>query len=227
MKTALALPAFVFAFAVQAASLAFWDFNADTLVPSTGAGTLAPIGGVSSFFGFGNGPSDPNGPPNRNWGFSNLPDQGTGSGTAGFEGTVSTAGYQSIQLSFDIKAQFSASKYYEVLYSVDSGGTWDSAGTFGVAGEDVWQTETFDLSALDPAVNNNAGFQFQLVAVFKPGTSEYAGINDQAASYGKFGPVTDAVQISGLLIPEPGSWALLSLCAAGGIGYRLRRRLKA
>ncbi|MCW5559526.1 MAG: hypothetical protein KIT22_17055 [Verrucomicrobiae bacterium] len=227
MKSILALPALVSTVAVQAASLAFWDFNADTLTPSTGTGTLAPIGGVASFFGFGSGPSDPNIPPDRNWGFSNLPDQGADSGTAGFEGAVSTAGYQSIQLSFDIKAQFSASKYYEVLYSVDSGGTWSSAGTFGVASEDVWQTETFDLSSLNPAVNDNAGFQFQVVAVFKPGTSDYAGFSDTAASYGKFGPVTDAVQVSGLLIPEPESWALLSLCAIGGIGYRLRRRLQA
>jgi len=224
MKSAFALSTLISTAAAQAASLAFWDFNADTLVPSTGAGTLAPIGGVSSFFGFGNGPSDPNGPPDRNWGFSSLPAQGTDSGTAGFEGAVSTAGYQSIQLSFDIKAQFSASKYYEVLYSVDSGGAWSSAGTFAVAGEDVWQTQSVDLSVLDPAVNNNAGFQFQVVAVFKPGTDQYVGINDLPGSYGTFGPVTDAVNVTGLLIPEPGSWAMLSLCALGAVGYRLRRR---
>lgn len=210
----------------RADTLTLWDFNADSLVPTTGAGTLTAIGGVSSFFGFGNGSSDPTpSPGNRAWGIGNLPPQGTDSGTAGMEGSVSTVGFGDIHLSFDIKTQFSSSKYYEVRYRTSNVGAWITAASFGVATEDVWENQkTFDLSALDSAVGNNAQFQFQVVAIFKPGTDNYAGMNDLPNSYGGFGTVNDMVTISGTAIPEPEQWALILGCAGLGLLWRRSRR---
>ena len=224
MKHRVILGLLLTASAVQADTLALWNFNTDSLAPSTGAGTLSPIGGVSSFFGFGNGSGDPE-VPNRAWGIGNLPPQGTDSGTAGMEGSVSTIGFSDIQLSFDIKTQFSSSKYYEVRYRTSNAGSWVTAASFGVATEDVWENQkTFDLSTLDSAVNNNAQFQFQVVAIFKPGTDTYAGMNDLANSYGGFGTVNDRVTVSGTAIPEPEQWAFILGCAGLGLLWRRSRR---
>ena len=41
--------------------------------------------------------------------------------------------------------------------------------TFGVAAADQWFTASFDVSAALPAVANQAGFGFRVVAVFEPG----------------------------------------------------------
>lgn len=223
MKTCILLGLVLSALTARADTLALWDFNADTLNPSTGAGSLTAIGGVSSFFGFGNGSSDPD-VPNRAWGIGNLPTQGTASGTAGLEGSVSTVGYGNIHLSFDTETQFSSSKYYEVRYRTSNIGAWLTAASYGVATEDVWENQkTFDLSALDSAVNNNGQFQFQVVAVFKPGTDEYAGMSDLPSSYGGFGTINDRITISGTAIPEPQQWAMILGCAGLVLLWRRSR----
>jgi hypothetical protein len=226
MKNTLLIGLALSGMIAQADTLALWDFDSDTLNPTLGAGTLAPIGGVSSFFGFGNGSSDPTpSPDNRAWGISNLPPQGTDSGTAGMEGAVSTVGFANITLSFDTKTQFSSSKYYEVRYRTSNVGSWSTAATYGVATEDVWENQkTFNLSALDAGVNNNAEFQFQVVAIFKPGFDQYFGMSDTSGSYGRFGTVNDMVTVTGTAIPEPEQWALILGCAGLVLLWRRHTR---
>lgn len=218
--------------AAPAAVITQWNFNTldgnfstGTLNPSTGSGSIANIGETSSFFGFAGGSSDPEGPNDDSaWGIGNLPQQGTGSGTAGMEGLVSTVGFQNIRLSFDIKTQFSSSKYYQVQYRKAANGAWIGGPTFGVAVEDVWELQnTFNLSSLDSGVDDNPNFGFRVVAVFKPGTDFYAGMNDGPGSYGRFGYLTDMVTVQGDVVPEPGTLAAL---AAPTLALVARRRKK-
>jgi len=212
-----------------AAPITRWDFNTydgqgttGTLAPALGTGSIAAIGGVSSFFGFGSGSTDPAGASeNSAWGNGNLPLQGTGSGTGGYEGHVSTAGYSSITVTFDIRTQFSSSKYYQLQYQTSAVGPWNSAGTFGVATEDHWETRTTNISSLDAAANNNSQFGFRVVAVFKPGTSQYAGMSDTSGSYGRFGILSDMVTVSGQVVPEPTS--LVAMAFAGCMLIRRRK----
>lgn len=215
----------------QANVITQWNFNTldgngstGTLSPSIGAGTVAPIGGVSSFFGFASGSSDPEvNSEDSAWGIGNLPPQGTASGTAGMEGLVSTVGFQSIFLSVDVKTQFSSSKYYQVQYRLTNGGAWNAAATYGIVVEDVWENQkTFDLSAINIGVENNAQFGFRIVAVFKPGTQQYAGMNDLPGSYGGFGTLNDMLTISGTPVPEPASFIAFGIGALGLAGFRRR-----
>lgn len=198
------------------------QFNTGTLAPSVGAGTIVNIGGTSSFFGFAGSSSDPaDNSFDSAWGIGNLPNQGTGNRTAGFEALTSTVGYRNIRVSFDIRTQFSSSKYYAVQYRTSMGGPWIDAAVFGVATEDVWENQkTFDLSALDAGVENNASFGFRVVAAFKPGTNGYAGMNDDLNSYGRFGPLHDMVTVQAEVVPEPASLALLM----AGSAWLMRRR---
>ncbi|MCE9560339.1 MAG: PEP-CTERM sorting domain-containing protein [Armatimonadetes bacterium] len=229
MKNMFALALLALTTSAFAAPITRWDFNTydgqgttGTLSPALGTGSIAAIGGVSSFFGFGSGSTDPAvAAENSAWGNGNLPLQGTASGTGGYEGHVSTLGFSSITVTFDIRTQFSSSKYYQLQYQTSAVGPWNSAGTFGVANEDHWETRSTNISGLDAAANNNAQFGFRVVAVFKPGTSQYAGMSDTSGSYGRFGILSDMVTVSGQAVPEPS--ALLAMTIAGFALIRKRK----
>lgn len=201
LNTVLTLPA-------MAVPLAQWNFNSDdglvntgSLVPVAGSGSLALIGGATSFFTSGS-PDDPaTFPLDSSWSVGNYPAQGNGSGTTGFEGWISTLGYADIVLSFDFKTQPSGNKWFALQASDNSGGSWLDLAVFDVPSADTWFTQTFHVSSLLPSVNNNSGFGFRLVAVFKPGTSLYEA--SEAGYNGDFGLQYDQLSVQATAVPEP------------------------
>src|SRR6185369_6770434 len=82
-----------------------WNFNSPqpdatttgTTAPSSGAGTITLIGGVTGVFSSGDSNSDPGGgADNSGWNTSGYPAAETGTGTAGIEFRAGTAGYENI-----------------------------------------------------------------------------------------------------------------------------------
>jgi hypothetical protein len=213
----------------NAAILSQWDFNdgddhasTGTLVPAVGSGSLALVGGTTDLFTFGSDSDPALGELDSSWSVGNYPAQGTGTGTAGFEGFVSTAGFQNLSIAFDFRNQPSANKWFALQATSDHGATWNDVETFGVAAVDTWFTQSFAISAALPAADDNALFGFRVVAVFEPGTTSYAASN---AGYNPtFGLQYDMLTVTGQPVPEPTTTWML---AAGFIVVVLSPRLRA
>lgn len=217
--------------AMAATTLASWNFNSDdglvntgSLVPSEGAGTLSLTGGTSSLFTSGS-PGDPAGfPLDSGWSVGGYPAQGTLSGTAGFEGRVSSVGYQQLTLSFDYKTQPSGNKWFLAQATTDDGASWTDVATVGVTGVDHWFSVSLDVSSALPAAADQADFGFRVVAIFKPGTLAYEAA--EAGYNGDFGLVIDRLTVQATPVPEAHA-AWLALAGLGLIGGLRRRRLTA
>jgi len=129
--------------------------------------TLAELGGAAE-----GSPNDPAAfPLDSSWSVGGYLAQGTGSGTAGFESFVSTAGFHGLSVSFDFRNQPSANKWFTLQATSDHGATWNDVETFGVAAADTWFAQSFALSAALPGADDNALFGFRIVAVFEPATT--------------------------------------------------------
>lgn len=160
--------------AVKAQTITQWNFNSTTpdantatgaLTPSTGAGSLALVGGTTSTFSSGS-PGDPANAGTDNSGLqtTTYPAQGTGSGTAGVQYNVSTAGYNgSIQISLDFRQSGTTSRYFQLQLSTD-GTTFANAsgGTSAIANPNPGTTPTNTLTNFDSSglyINNTSGTQ--------------------------------------------------------------------
>lgn len=216
---ALALPA-------QAVTLAQWNFNDNNLVVDLGTGTAALVGGTTtSGFNSGAGSSDPV-QPGTGWSISTFAAQGTGNATRGASFTVSTAGYENISFSYDMRHSNTAPGSELVQYSVD-GLNFVNLGTFTTvnpAGATPFFARSIDLSSITGADDADT-LTFRVVATFGPG-----GVYESSAigsNYGTSGTWRfDMVTISGDVIsavPEPSSYAML-LAGLAAVGFMARRR---
>jgi hypothetical protein len=203
----------------RAVTLASFDFNTPdnnaatgTLASTTGMGTLATVGGATTFFGFGTGSTDPEvGANDSAWGLGDFPPQGTASGTVGFEVAVSTVGYNQVRIQFDQKNQPSSNKWYSILLpSAPSGPVDLEHTTYGVEEADVWYTWATPTSY--PTVVNNPNFAFRVVAAFEPSTSQY--VASEAGYNGQIPTLFDRIIVEGFVIPEPAALAMLVLALA-------------
>lgn len=177
-----------------------WNFNSATpdantgtgsSAPSFGAGTLTTIGGVTSSFSSGaagGGSSDPAG-SNDNSGYqtTTYAAQGTGNKSTGIQFVVSTAGFQNIVVSYDLRHSGTSSRYELVQYTTDvtaATPVWVDAQIFdGNAGDTWFNNRSVNLSSV-PELNNNPKAAFRVVAVFAPSTSAYAASATSYASAG-------------------------------------------
>lgn len=142
--------------------ITLWDFNNETLIPSTGIGTAINIGNNTS--GFGNGVT---GGADRAWNTLDYPSQATNSGTAGVEFRINTMGYQNIHLSYFHRNSGTASRYVSLKYTLD-GNTWSEYDLYtNGPPHDVFNQYTFDFTAIAGA-NNNPNFGIRIVSVFSP-----------------------------------------------------------
>jgi hypothetical protein len=226
--------------AVQAQLISQWNFNSNpsdastgtgSILPSVGAGTASVVGGVNAGFAAG-GPGDV-AADNSGWSLSGWPAQGVGSGTAGAQFMVSTAGYnQAIRISFDLRQSTTASGVFQLQATVDGvnfvnvaggtatfGATGNNSGTaFSASGlftnttaasnQGFVQAVTYTFAA-GSAYENNPLFGFRLVSVFDGGQYDPAGAS---ASYGAGGTVRlDMVTVSAVsaapIAPVPESAA--------------------
>lgn len=205
-----------------------WNFNggSSTTVPggnssptaSTGVGTASLLGGVTASFASGivdGGSTDPivTSPPNYAWNIANYAPQGTESGLRGVQFNVSTVGFQNVEISFDVRKSGSASRYQEVLYTLD-GSSFTSIGLLDGDTANTWfNGNSFDLSSIAGA-NNNANFGFKVVTVFAPGGSAYLPTTSTGV-YGTSGTTRfDMVTVNAEAIPEPATMGVVGLAAA-------------
>jgi hypothetical protein len=221
----------------QSAIITQWNFNGLTGVdqhptPSTGGGSMGPIGGpTSTGFFTGSFHDTTGGGTNQDWSISPFPGQGTGSGTAGAYFAVSTVNFSTISVTLDLRASGTASRYAELQYSVDGGAHWTD-GTLITNGNASYGSASLDLSSVT-AAEDNAAFQIRVVTVFDPSgspPSAYAAANP-TGTYGPNGTYRfDIVTVSGMPLtptnPVPtapaaagcaGGTSLLTVAVQGGL----------
>ena len=192
-----------------------WTFEGDLTTPATGSGTAALIGGTTATFATG-----VSGSPDRAWNSSAYPAQGEGSGTAGVEFLVSTAGYNTIAVTWAgrhsntsanrIRLQYtlngtdwvnfnaSGSNAQNTVDGVDKG--FDNGRYIADAG-DTWYLRAADFSSISGAADN-ASFGVRIVSEFATAT-EYAP-SDATKTYSPNGTLRyDNVTFAGLAGSTP------------------------
>lgn len=194
---------FAFAFAAFEATsqvtIAQWNFDAETLNPTTGSGVANNVGGTTTAYA-GGLPST-----GRAWNTATYPEQGIGSGTAGVQFDVSTAGYSNIAVSWDNRMSNTAANRIRLQYTLN-GTDWmnfeaNSTNATNLRnGEEtgfddgryiadtgtVWYNRTANLSAISGA-NNNPQFGVRLVTEFADGSNYVT--SSPGATYGPGGTV--------------------------------------
>jgi hypothetical protein len=224
----------------NAAVITQWTFEVDVTTPATGTGTASLVGGTTATFSTGN--------PSRAWNTTTYAAQGTGSGTRGVQFLVSTAGYEDITVTYDHRSSGTASRWSELQYTTNGGGSWTAFGNNagGLSPHDTFYAQSFDLSALT-TVDDEAGFGIRIVSIFSPNAfDQNASLPDFAANtayqranadsgapgmgagtgdYGTGGTWRfDNVTISGTLVPEPSAFLLGGLGLVGLVGLVRRNR---
>lgn len=247
MKTFVTLALLAAFGASQAQVITRWNFNGDSATtvpggatsptPSEGVGTASLLGGITASFASGTangGSSDPvnTTPPNYGWQTTTYAAQGAENGGRGVQFAVSTLGYTDIWVSFDTRNSNTSSRWVRFDYSADGGTNWvlgtAGAGSIfeGTAGDTWFNNRMVDLSSVT-AVENNANFQFRMVAIFGPQAGPYVdGENytqywaaNATSTYAPSGTLRwDMVTVKG--VPEPGTMAAL----VAGLGFLAARR---
>ncbi len=155
-----------------------WNFNANSLVPSIGAGTISTYGGVVQLFdgsgavGQGVGPgqigsSDPNLTPARAMRINNNPPQGAASEIAGVEFRVSTTAFQNIAFRWDQRHSSTYTRFIRLQYSTDGGVTYVQGPIFeATSGGDLWYNQRE--FAFPAAANNRADLRVRLTPTYSP-----------------------------------------------------------
>ncbi|MCG9910074.1 MAG: T9SS type A sorting domain-containing protein [Flavobacteriales bacterium] len=176
-----------------------WNFNTD-LLPTIGAGSVLAVGGTTQTLVSGAGSTDLV-QPGQALNTTSYPAQNTGSGTAGTQFNISTAGYTDLSFSFDIRLSNTAANTYLVQYNPDiTNGLspWISVDTLIYSTGGVFiNNQVIDFS-VHPAANNNPNLGIRVVSAFDlaSGTS-YVAVNS-GSTYGTGGTARfDMVTLTG------------------------------
>jgi hypothetical protein len=214
----------------HAVVLTQWNFNSEipdgnwgtgTLMPSIGSGIASRVGGTVGGFAGGVGSTDPETPDDTAMALTTFAPQGSGDETRGAQFMVSTVGFQSIQISYDIRHSNSAPRHEQLQYTLDGVSFIDAIAFDGNAGETWFNGRSIDLSSI-PGANNNPDFGFRVVATFAPGAGTYAP-SDPLATYATNGTWRfDMVTVSAVPVPEPATYAML-LVGLAGVTFAARR----
>jgi autotransporter-associated beta strand protein len=183
-----------------------WNFDDNTLNPSTGLGTASNVGGSSSAFATGNGGG-------RAWNTAAYPAQGASSGSAGVQFLFSTLGFQDLSFSFDHRASGTASRWSQVDYTLNGGtdwttGFWNNNG--GLSPHDNFYSFNVDFSGITGA-NDNADFGVRVVSIFSP----QAFNENESISYGANEAYMRA-NAEAQYQPEPGIGVATRIYASSG-----------
>ncbi len=143
--------------------IAQWDFNAESLEPSLGAGTATLLGNVTSTFATG-AVEDSGGTANRALSIAGFPSQGKGARTAGVQFAVDATGYENIAVWWDQRFSSTASRRVLVQTSAD-GKTFSDIIALDASGEGWTNRVTIDLSN-HVDLSNNPLFVLRIVSDF-------------------------------------------------------------
>ena len=209
-----------------------WNFNSvvpdnatgtGSLLPSVGTGTASLVGGTTATFASGaagTGSSDPATVDDSGWNVTTFAAQGTGNKTRGAQFAVSTLGWHSVVVGYDLRHSNTSSRYEQFQYSLDGLNFVDFVTFDGNAGDTWFNGRTVDLSSIT-GVNNNANFAFRVVSVFAPSTSSYFA-SSPTATYGTGGTWRfDMVTVAA--VPEAETYAMM-LAGLGLVGFMVARR---
>ena len=147
--------------ALGATTVAEWNFDSDSILPSVGSGTLSLTGGVTSD-GFNTGN------PGRAWSTTSYPAQGTNNRTAGLLIEVPTLGYTAVSFSWNIRHSNTSANREVLYYTLDKTAAepaWVEAGTYNASSGDAWLASSYDGSAVT-GLANNANLAFKIVSSF-------------------------------------------------------------
>ena len=213
MFIASAISAAAIAAAAPADVITQWSFDAQNTTPSVGSGVASLIGGTTATFATGIG-----GTGTFGWNVSTFPASGTGNGTAGAQYAVSTVGYESIILSYDLRHSNTSANTESVQVTLD-GTNWTQVELFtftpaATGTGDTWYSRSVTLTLA--GASNNANFAFRVVAAFDPVAGNYLA-SRSTSTYGTASTWRfDNVTVSGSVIPAPGAVALLGLAGVAG-----------
>ena len=215
--------AFAFVFCINAEAqnvISQWNFNTPlppdfilttgSTVSSMGNGSIRLTGntGPSNANPFNDGSDNDyftNGLDNTAWNITKFPAQGTASKTGGIQFTVSSIGFENIQLKFDEKHSNSSANTTVVQYNPD---TLNASGWIDFQLNKItaspfssdWQTHFANLSSII-SVNNQPRLGFRIVSAFDPsdGANYISTLNQTAASYSATGGTIrwDMITITG------------------------------
>lgn len=201
----------IFTRAQHRLTIAEWNFNSSppdhsaisgTLNPAKGSGKLTQIGGLTPTFASAStdGGSSDEDDDNSALNLSKWPSQSQRSDSCGIEFQLSAYGYRHLKINFDLRLSASASRFYHLYYSIDSGTTWRHPVLieFTQSGSSWMNLIAADLSQLD-SLTDQTGLHFKLVSCFEPGTSRYKAVGSSYSSAGTFR--IDMLKITG----EPSS----------------------
>ncbi|HVF96054.1 MAG TPA: choice-of-anchor I family protein [Flavisolibacter sp.] len=173
-----------------------WNFNSappdgntstGTNLPVIGAGTITSVGGTTTGFNSGVGSTDAAAADNSGYQTTGYPAQSAADKTAGIRFSVSTAGYNNIIVSYDLRHSNASSRYEQLQYTTDLTATtpvWEDAQVFDGNGGDTWfNNRSFNFSAVT-ALNNNPNAGFRVVSTFASSTTGYAASNGGVYSGG-------------------------------------------
>lgn len=195
-----------------------WNFEAQTFNASTGTGLASLVGGVTSTFAAGFA-----GAGTFALNTTGYAAQGTGDRTRGAQFSSSTAGYDSITLTWNERHSNTSANTVAVFATVD-GTNWTEVQVFSFTPAasgtgDTWFQRSVTLSS---TYADAANFGFRVLAAYAPGTSGYLA-SRSTSTYATTGTLRfDDVTINGNLIPAPGAAALIGLA-----GLATSRRRKA
>ena len=161
-------------------ALAFWNFNSPFMnianpAPYQGIGTASSMN-VTTFVQPNPDADDP-ASPNTAWGTEAYPATGLNK-QAGVQFNTSTLGAKNVNVSFDLRATGSASKYQRLQFTTN-GTTWvdyPASETFPGGDVNIYTTYTYSLNGF-PGVANNPNFGIRIVSEFES-TARYNDTND-------------------------------------------------
>lgn len=182
-----------------------WTFDA-TIVPSTGAGTAALIGGTTQH----------SATLTDGWRITTFPNQSENSGTAGASFMVSTVGFENIILNFEQQASNTMSRWAEIQYTIDGGDNWlvlaNNAGALSPGGFNY--PFQFDFTSISE-VNDNAGFGVRVLSIFSPVAFNPSNPNNDYEANTAYHRANAATDGSGSAYAGTGNWRFLNVTFSG------------